>query len=164
MSRIAQMPANGVDDEDGAGEPEFKPLTAEQAKALRDQQPPVSPWRVLGVQAAVGLAVVLMTWVVTGKASAGWSAGYGVLAVIVPAAVFARGLTSRLSSVNAGAAMLGFFLWEAVKIGLTVAMLFAAPRVVENLSWPALLVGLVITMKAVWVTLLMRARPPKTDR
>jgi len=123
---------------------------------LREQHPGVSPWRVLVVQAVVGAVVTLLAWLVTGKPSVGWSAAYGALAVIIPAAVFARGLTSRLSSLNAGAAMLGFFLWEAVKIGLVVAMLFAAPRVVEGLSWPALLVGLVVTMKAVWLMLLQQ--------
>jgi len=164
MSKIAPLTASHLDNADGVDEPEFKPLTAEQAKALREKHPPVSPWRVLAVQAIVGAAVALVAWAVTSKASAGWSAGYGALAVIIPAAIFARGLTSRLSSVNAGAAMMGFFLWEAVKIGLTVAMLFAAPRVVEGLSWPALLVGLVITMKAVWMTLLMRSGQSKTNR
>jgi ATP synthase protein I len=32
-------------------------------------------------------------------------------------------------------------------------MLFAAPRLVANLSWPAMLVGLVVTMKVYWVAL-----------
>jgi ATP synthase protein I len=39
-----------------------------------------------------------------------------------------------------------------------VAMLFAAPRIVSNLSWPAMLVGLVVTMKVVWLVLLLHAR------
>ena len=148
--------ASSAQSVDGPDETEFKPLTAGQAKVLREKNPPVSPWRVIAGQALVGLLVALAAWATTGKASAGWSAGYGALAVIVPAAVFARGLTSRLSSVNAGAAMLGFFLWEAVKIALTVAMLFAAPRLVAGLSWPALLLGLVITMKSIWLMLLLR--------
>lgn len=139
-------------------EREFKPFTAEQARELRVKSPPVSPWRVIGVQALAGVVVALVAWGVSGKASVGWSAAYGALVVLVPAAVFARGLTSRLTSVNAGAAMLGFFFWEAVKIALTVAMLFAAPKVVADLSWPALLVSLVITMKAVWITLLKRPK------
>ena len=143
---------------DGAKDETFKPLTAEEAQALRKQSPPISPWRVLGVQSLVGAVVAVIAWSVTGQSGAGWSAAYGALAVIIPGAVFARGLTSRLTSVNAGAAMLGFFFWEAVKIALTVAMLVAAPKVIENLSWPALLVGLVVTMKAVWVTLLMRSK------
>ena len=164
MMKIAPATANRHDASHEVDEPEFKPLTADEVKVLREKKPSVSPWRVLAVQAVVGLVIALLAWIAVGKASAGFSAAYGALAVIIPAAIFARGLTSRLSSINAGAAMLSFFLWEAVKIGLTVAMLFAAPKVVENLSWPALLVGLVITMKAVWVTLLMRPRQSKASR
>ena len=145
----------GDDDESSEA---FTPLTADEARALREKQPSTSPWRVLAVQAVTGLLVALTAWVVSGKSSVGWSAGYGALAVLIPGAVFARGLTSRLTSGNAGAAMLGFFFWEAVKIGLAVAMLFAAPKVVADLSWPALLIGLVITMKAVWVSLWMRPK------
>ena len=139
-------------------EPEFKPLTAEQAQVLRKTNPPVSPWRVIAGQVLVGLMVALAAWGATGKPSVGWSAGYGAFAVIVPAAVFARGLTGKLSSANAGAAMLGFFVWEAVKVALTVAMLFAAQGLITDLSWPALLLGLVITMKSVWLMLLLRPK------
>jgi len=53
-------------------------------------------------------------------------------------------------------AVFGFFLWEMVKIGLTVALLVMAPRMVSDLSWPALLVGLVLTMKVYWVALGVR--------
>ena len=52
-----------------------------------------------------------------------------------------------------GAAVFAFVHWEMVKIGLTVAMLFAAPRLVNDLSWPAMLAGLVVTMKVYWVAL-----------
>ena len=57
---------------------------------------------------------------------------------------------------NAGTAVFGFFLWELVKIGLTVAMLAAAPQMMSEVSWPALLVGLVVTMKVYWVALGIR--------
>ena len=53
----------------------------------------------------------------------------------------------------AGAALAGFFVWELVKIVLTVAMLLAAPKLVPDLSWLALLVGLVVTMKVYWVAM-----------
>jgi ATP synthase protein I len=134
-------------------EPGFSPLTAEQAQALREQDPPLSPWRVVVGQVVVGVLVALVAWGLTGRASVGWSAGYGALAVVIPAAFFARGLTSRVSSLNPGAAVAGFFLWEAVKIALTVAMLFAAPRLIAELSWPAMLVGLVVSIKVYWVAL-----------
>jgi ATP synthase protein I len=134
----------------------FEPLTAKQAQALRKQLPLLSVWRVVLAQVLVGLLLAVVVWWVTARMSAVYSAIYGALAVIVPAALFARGLTSRVASVNAGAAVFGFFLWEMVKIGLTVAMLFAAPRLVSDLSWPAMLVGLVVTMKVYWVVLGLR--------
>jgi ATP synthase protein I len=52
----------------------------------------------------------------------------------------------------------GFFVWEFVKIGLTLAMLLAAPRLVEDLNWPALLAGLVVTMKVVWLSVWVQSR------
>jgi ATP synthase protein I len=135
---------------------DFQPLTAEQARELRKQQPLLSVWRVVLAQILVGFVVSAVTWLVTVRMSAVYSAAYGSLAVVLPAALFARGLTSRVASFNAGSAVFGFFLWEMVKIGLTVAMLFAAPRLVNDLSWPAMLVGLVVTMKVYWVALGLR--------
>lgn len=151
MKKLADALRSDADEPD-----DFKPLTAEQAQELRERQPPVSPWRVLTGQATVGLALALATTGVSGRGELGWSVGYGVLAVVLPAAVFARGLRSRVSSVNPGSAVVGFLLWEMVKMALTVAMLFVAPGVVQPLSWPAMLAGLVVTMKLYWVALLWR--------
>ena len=145
-----------------ATEPEFKPLTAEEARQLSEKNPSVSPAKVVGIQVLVGLVVALAAWGLTGRENVGWSAGYGALAVVIPAALFARGLSRRLTLDNPQAramgAAFGFFLWEMVKIALTVAMLFAAPRLVVNLSWPAMLVGLVVTMKVYWVALMLRPK------
>lgn len=154
------MPTIAPGPEVGAPEPDFKPLSAEEARALREKNPPLSPWWVVGGQAAVGLLAALAAWGLTGSRSVGWSVAYGALAVVIPAALFARGLTSRVSSVNPGAAVFGFFLWEMVKIALTVAMLFAAPRLVPGLSWPAMLVGLVLAMKIYWAGLLFKRSAP----
>ena len=140
-------------EDEGNVQEAFEPLTADQVVELRKRQPLLSTWRVVGAQAALGLLVACLVWLVSGRVAAVYSAVYGALTVIVPAALFARGLTSRVASVNVGAAVLGFFLWEMVKIGLTVAMLFAAPRLVNDLSWPAMLAGLVVTMKVYWVAL-----------
>ena len=78
--------------------------------------------------------------------------------MVVPSALFARGLMSKVSMINPAAAVTGFFLWEMVKIGLVLALLFAAPKLITNLSWPAMLVGLVVTMKVVWLVLWLDAR------
>lgn len=155
MKTIARDAVQEVHEEAFDPEAEFKPLNAEEAQRLRDSKPQLSPWRVLAVQVAAGLLVALATWGLTGRQNLGWSAGYGALAVVVPAAVFARGLTGRLSSLNPGTAVFGFFLWEMVKMALSVAMLIAAPRLITALSWPAMLVGLVVTMKAAWVAVML---------
>src|SRR5512145_1151835 len=136
-----------------------QPLTAEEARRVREQNPPVSPWWVVAGQAGVGVVAALLAWLFTGKQNVGWSVGYGALAVLVPAAVFARGLTGKFSSINAGSAAVGFLLWEMVKIALTFAMLVAAPRLVAGLSWPALLIGLVLAMKVYWLALAFAPRP-----
>jgi ATP synthase protein I len=143
-------------DADESEEWAFKRLSAEQAQKLRALQPPVSPWRIVALQAVVSLLVALLAWVFTGRAGAAWSAGYGGLAVLIPAVLFARGLMSQFSSINAATAGFGFFVWEAIKIAVSVGMLFAAPRLVTDLDWLAMLIGLIVTLKVYWVALLMR--------
>ncbi|CAN5425738.1 hypothetical protein BH11PSE7_BH11PSE7_35500 [soil metagenome] len=109
----------------------------------------------------VGLLVAMAAWLLTGRQSVGWSAGYGGLAVVLPAALFARGLTGQFASLNPATAMVGFFVWEMVKIALTVAMLVAAPRLVQGLNWPAMLVGLVVTMQVYWAAPMLAPRKTK---
>jgi ATP synthase protein I len=162
MKTIARDTLNAkVPEEIQDPDDDFKPLTADEAQRLRDAKPSISPWRVIAVQVMGGLLVALVTWGLTGRQNLGWSAGYGALAVVVPAAVFARGLTGGFASLNPGAAMFGFLLWEMVKMALTVAMLIAAPRLITALSWPAMLIGLVVTMKAAWVAVMLAPRRPK---
>lgn len=139
-----------------AEEAKFKPLTREEAQKVRASNPSLSLWSVLAGQAAAGGLTALLAWALTGQARMGWSAAYGALAVVVPAALFARGLARQKSAANGGAALVGFFVWEMVKIALTVAMLVAAPRLMADLSWPALLAGFVVTMKVYWVAMWLR--------
>ncbi|AKJ31712.1 ATP synthase protein I [Caldimonas brevitalea] len=150
-------------DQDVVAEPDFKPLTREQAQALRGQLPPLlSPWRIVGVQAAMGLAVTLVWWAASSRAGVAGSALYGAAATVVPGALMARGMTRGLSGSSPGTAVLGFMLWEFVKIFVAVVMLVAAPRVVPDLSWPALLVTMVVCMKASWLALLWQRRSKKS--
>lgn len=150
------MKTNAPDTKDEVEEPDFKPMTAEEAEVWRSKNPPISVARVLMVQALMGVLVSCAAWLVTGALSVGWSAAYGAVAVLVPAALFARGVSRHKASINPHAAMVGFFGWEIVKIVLTVALLAAAPRLVPDLSWLALVAGMVITMKAYWVALWVR--------
>jgi len=157
MRKIHNPSANDAWDQT-AGDDVIKPLTREEAQALRRQNPAISPWMVLAGQAAGGVLTAFVAWWVSGKAAVGWSVMYGAMAVVVPGALFARGLLSKVSTINPATAVTGFFLWEMVKIGLVLAMLYAAPRLVPDLSWPAMLVGLVVTMKVVWLVLWLEAR------
>ena len=161
MKTIARDVSKGIHEDTPDPDGDFKPLTAEEAQRLRDRKPLISPWRVIAIQVVAGLLVALAAWGLTGRQNLGWSAGYGALAVVLPAAVFARGLTGRFASLNPGTAVFGFFLWEMVKLALTMAMLIAAPRLVEALSWPAMLIGLVVTMKAAWVAVMLAPKRPK---
>ena len=139
-----------------AEDSDFNPLTAQEAQQWRQRNPPVSPWRVVAGQVLVGSVVALLAWLVSGKSAVAWSAGYGALAVVFPAALFARGLARQQAAPNAGAAMVGFFGWEMAKLMLCIAMLAMAPKLVANLSWLALLIGMVVTMKTYWIALLLR--------
>ena len=133
-------------------------LTREEARALREKQPPLNPWRVIVVQAGVGVLVAVLTGLVFGRQDLAWSALYGAATVVVPGALLARGMTSRLSGMSPGVSAVSFMLWEMVKIGVSVVMLMLAPKLVQPLSWPALLVSLVLCMKVYWLALLWRGR------
>jgi ATP synthase protein I len=143
--------------EESGPEP-VKALTREQVQQLGLQRPSVSVWQVLLWQALVGVVMALALGLWSGRWSWALSLLYGAAAVVVPGLVFARGLTGRLASINPGTAVMGFFVWEFVKIGLTLALLVAAPRLVTDLSWPALLAGLVVTMKVVWPVVWFKSR------
>jgi ATP synthase protein I len=145
-------------DADESDEQDFKRLTPQEAQALRERESAVSPWWVVGLQCLAGLSVALIAWGVSGRASVAWSAAYGALAIIIPAALFARGLMSQFSSLNAATASFGFFVWEAVKLAVSVAMLVLAPRLIADLSWLALMAGLFVTLKMYWLALLKRPK------
>lgn len=149
-------PKNEAEDE----EPEFKPLTPEQAREWRKRHPAVSVWRVLCWQVAAGVLVAVLAGVLTQKSAAAWSAAYGALCVVVPGAMFARGMQRPRRTTSS--VMLGFFVWELAKVALTVAMLWMAPRWLPVVSWLALVVGMVVTMKAHWMVLLARSGVRKT--
>jgi ATP synthase protein I len=152
-----------ADDENSSAEPTpYRRLTREEAQALVAREKGVSPWWVLTAQAAVGLVLAALAGLVTGQGAVFWSALYGAGVVVLPGALMARGMTSRLSSASPGVSAVSFMGWEFVKIGVSVALLMLAYRIVVPLSWPALLAGLVVCIKVYWVALLWR-RPVKNS-
>lgn len=138
---------------DGGLDPDFKPLTPEQAAAWRERHPVASPWWVLALQVLVGVAAAVLTGVVSGQMRLAASVAWGCVSVVVPGVVFARALARQSRLQQAGAALAGLFVWELVKIVLTVALLLVAPKVVAGLSWLALVAGFVVTMKVYWLAM-----------
>lgn len=162
LSKLGELGASALADKvvaeeaDGAAD-DFVPLSAEQAQLLRvrlrQTDPIVSPWRVIAGQALAGALLAVLAWVMTGKSSVAMSVAYGALAVVIPAALFARGLMSQFSSMNAITAGFGFFIWEMIKIAVSIVLIAMAPKLVADLDWLAMLIGLIVTMKAVWLVL-----------
>jgi ATP synthase protein I len=150
--KSTQQPADAW--EVGADEREFKPLSHEEALRWRATQPVLSVWRLVGVQALVGLAAGALAWMLTRSTAIALSVLYGATAVVIPTALMAWGVTSSALSRRAAghviSAFMSFVWWEGVKILLSVAMLWSAPRIVPDLNWLALLAGLVVVLKVYW--------------
>jgi ATP synthase protein I len=153
------------DDPDSLLAAKRAPWTKDQVQVYQATNPPLSVWKVVAVQAVSGVLVALLVWVLfqhkTWGTGAAVSALYGAATVVLPAALMAHGIRSRFSSLNAASAAAGFLIWEMVKLGVTLALLAAAPKLVPQLVWPALLAGLVVAIKVYWLALLWRPRPAK---
>lgn len=147
------MPSDTTDAADEGSEPDFKPLSAEEAQAWRQNNPQASPWRVLLLQVGVGAVLALLTGLVSGQWHLAASAAWGSVAVVIPAVVFVRALSRQMRRTQPGSALVGLFVWELVKVVLTVALLLVAPKVISDLSWFALVAGFVVTMKVYWLAM-----------
>lgn len=141
-----------ADEADDAG---FQPMSAEQARQWRAAHPPQSPWPVIGAQAATGAVAIGLAWLGSGgDRGVMASVAYGFLAAWLPAVLFARLVARRMRMrANAGSALVALMVGEGIKIVLTVLLLLAAPMVLMQVHWLALLVGFVVTIKAAWLAL-----------
>jgi ATP synthase protein I len=157
MSGMTDRNAAWADADTPDAEP-WQPLSAAEAQALRARQPMLAPSRVVVVQVLAGAVTAMLAWAVAGRASVMWSALYGAAAVILPAAVMASGLARSVPQSAPALGAVRLLVWEAIKLMLAVAMLALAPRIVVPLSWPALLIGMVMCLKVYWLALLWRRR------
>ena len=153
-----QRKQDAVDSPESFEETEAVAWTKEQVLEFRKAQPPVSVWWVVLTQVVVGSMAVCVAWLLGAKAASMASLGYGSFCVVLPSVIFARGITSKWSSLNPGVAVTGFFLWEFVKVAMTVVMLMMSQRLVDDLSWPMMVLGLIITMKVYWLSFLWQRK------
>ena len=146
------------DDED----PLPRRLSATEADAYRDQRTAPSPWRVVMVQLEAGAVISLLLCFAGLYRGDGlswlWSALYGSAVVIVPGALMARGATRMVDSRSPMATVLNLLGWTSVKLICTVAMLFAAGKVLHPIQFPALLLALAVCLTVYWVALAWRSR------
>ncbi|MFM7332613.1 MAG: ATP synthase subunit I [Brachymonas sp.] len=149
-------------DNDPSENMEFRRWSHEDVAKLRKIQPAISPWRVVLWMLMAAVAILMITWIIFDAPTA-LSAAYGSLVVAIPAAVLARGMTSPLSRMNIASGALAFMLWEMVKIGLSIGMLMLAPSLIAGLNWPALLIGLILTMKVYFVAAIVKPRSNEAE-
>jgi ATP synthase protein I len=167
LSSKPTEPRQPNDWQDEAEQDEIKPLTRQEAQQWRQRQPAQSPWRVVVWQLGLLVVVALLAAVLSGERHVVLSAVYGGMCILLPTALMAYGLTasalsrwvSRVFPGAAGVSLAGLFFWEGVKILLAIALMAAAPSVVPNLSWLALVAGLVVVLKAYWFAFWCSRKP-----
>lgn len=126
------------------------PLTRDEAQALIAKSPSLSPWRVIALQALIGVVVAVIWGGLSRNLPSFISALYGAAVVVVPGALMVRGVFGRGSGRSLG----GLLFWEIVKLLLVLALLALAPKWVPSLNWAALLVTLVLCLKVNGLVLL----------
>lgn len=115
-----------------------------------------SPLKAVGYQATVGLFVVLLVVAFAGDAVKTLSTISGVVAAVVPGLVFALGVRRRGSTLFPGAVLTVFFVWELIKVALTIGLLSVVPFVFAGVDWFYLLAGFIVTVKASWLAVIPR--------
>jgi ATP synthase protein I len=158
---VTEMTARGVlalgfDDE--SEDPPVKGITREEAQALRLSHPQLSPWRVIATQVVLGSVLGGATWLVWKRSDFLQSALYGVFVAVLPGALMARGMTSRLTGLSVASSAAGVMVWSLVKISVSIFALLLAPKLIQSLSWPFLLGSMALCMQVYWVALLWRGR------
>jgi ATP synthase protein I len=86
----------------------------------------------------------------------GWAAMFsavlGGLCCVVPNGIMAFRLFASAQK-KGGANPATFFIWEFVKIALTLALLYMTARLYHDLNWLALLCGFIVALKSYLILL-----------
>ncbi len=109
--------------------------------------------RIILLQLLTTMVVALIALLI-GGAAAGVSALLGGLSCALPNALFAVRLYVT-SSKPGGANPATFFIWEFVKIGLTLAGLAAVAMLYRDVNWLAFIASVIVVLKS-YIFLLFR--------
>ncbi|RYH53410.1 MAG: ATP synthase subunit I [Alcaligenaceae bacterium] len=111
--------------------------------------------RAVAAQGAMACLAAVIAWAVAGPA-AGLSALAGAGMYLIPNALFAFRLMLGLAG-GRSASPVTFLLGEIVKLSVTVVLLWLLSRYAQEwLVWPAVLWGLVLTLKGYFLLLMFR--------
>lgn len=105
-------------------------------------------------QTLAGALVSLIMWLAGSKAL-GLSALCGCLTYLIPNAVFGARLALATYRTR-GASPVVFFVGQAVKVAVAVGLLWGLSRLDSDwLSWPAVVTGLIVTLKGYWLMVIL---------
>jgi len=134
---------------------ETPPVLTDADRAALDAQACRGLLGVLAAQGAMGLAAAAIAGIIAGSA-AGLSALAGAGAYFIPNALFALRLLINVLK-SGRTSPVTFFLGEMIKLLMTALLLWLLSRVAQGwLVWPAVLLGLVFTLKGYLLLLLFR--------
>jgi ATP synthase protein I len=102
----------------------------------------------------IATAVVGVLAALLGGWAAMFSAVLGGICCVVPNGIMAVRLFASAQKAG-GANPVTFFIWEFIKIALTVAMLWLTVTLYHDLNWLALIAGFVVALKS-YIILLFR--------
>ncbi|RJX33586.1 MAG: ATP synthase subunit I [Oxalobacter sp.] len=112
--------------------------------------------RIIRLQLLATIVVALLAVILAGGV-AGVSVLLGGLSCMLPNALFAMRLFMNERKPG-GASPTTFFIWEFVKIGLTMSAMVAVGWLYEDIVWPAFIVGVIVALKS-YIILLFRNQP-----
>jgi ATP synthase protein I len=109
--------------------------------------------RLVSLQLIATLVAGLVAGLIGGGAAM-FSAVLGGICCVVPNGIMAFRLFASAQKPG-GANPATFFIWEFVKIALTLALLYVTARLYHDLNWFALLGGFVVALKS-YIILIFR--------
>ncbi|NBW78128.1 MAG: ATP synthase subunit I [Betaproteobacteria bacterium] len=161
MSTIKEKDADWAEQKDFNNE--SLPLTPQEVQSFRLRNSSLPPWCVIAAQCGVGLVFVGLLAAVFENRVIAVSAAWGVAVVVLPAMLFARGISNPWLRGDPVRSVLGFFVWESVKLLASVSLMVLASRWQAELNWAAMLLTMLLTLKVYWLALLVRPKVNKLN-
>jgi ATP synthase protein I len=109
-------------------------------------------WKIVGLQWAVGITVCLLMLLASPLHMR--SATWGLVAVALPSTLFAARLALGSKTPMGGTFV--FLAGEFLKVGATVAIMFAASQVDPNIVWWSLILTAIVTLKSYFLAFFLR--------